>query len=337
MQGLGPRLGKVGSLVAAILAFRATPGGLGVLVVAALPAALLALGLWDVIEDHWLSGLALLGLLGVLLSPAARFATVRRAGSVRATAVAAVVTLAALGLMVWLTARDGREALSVTSWFLIVALSLVVALMVAVVREAVRVIADNDYGLVGGSSHARNQVQSNPSPSGSTRSSKAWRANMRAPRRSPSANWPGSARTAPPPEGGVNLTILTTCISRGRTYYLPYDFHADDPGDRFWFDPDELRRVLPGHVIDYLQVLPREGTWIEVALDPLMPVPRAKDLPMIMAVRMSLSLSALISAVRLRSVDWTLEHNRRARRAWRDYVERMDADPGTPRPAEVPI
>ena len=39
----------------------------------------------------------------------------------------------------------------------------------------------------------------------------------------------------------MNLTILTTCISRGRTYYLPHDFDADDPGDRFWFDPDELQ------------------------------------------------------------------------------------------------
>jgi Patatin-like phospholipase len=76
VQGLGPRLGQVGSLVAAILAFLATLSGLGVLVVAALPAALLALGLWDVIEDHWLSGLALVGLRVVLLAAAAWFAAV---------------------------------------------------------------------------------------------------------------------------------------------------------------------------------------------------------------------------------------------------------------------
>jgi predicted acylesterase/phospholipase RssA len=336
VQGLGPRLGKVGSLVAAIIAFLATPGGLGVLVVAALPAALVALGLWDVIEDHWLSGLALLGLLVVLLA-AARFATVRRPGSVRATALAAVVSLAALGLMVWLTVRDGREAVSVASWFLIVALSLAVALLVAVVREAVRVIADNDYGLVGGSSH-----DTEPGP---VQPLTEWLDSLvqglagKEPG-APPLTFGELARLGPdgaPSEEGVNLTILTTCISRGRTYYLPYDFDADDPGDRFWFDPDELRRVLPGHVIDYLQDLPREGTWIEEALHPLVPLPRAKDLPVIMAVRMSLSFPALISAVRLRSVDWTLEHNRRARQAWRDYVERRDVDPGTPRPAEVPI
>jgi predicted acylesterase/phospholipase RssA len=335
-KGLPNTLGKLASVAAALLAFLTTLGGLFVLAIAGVPAVLLALGLWAKIEDHWPWGLALFALLFLLLVAGTRFIRAKKAGQGGGAAIAAAVAMLAVASMVWMSTTSGRDRWSVTGWFLFATLSLVVAVLVAVVREAFRVIPANDFGLVGGSSYDTEPRLVEPLAE--------WLHSLiqglaGKPAGAPPLTFGELARLGPdgrPGDDGVNLTILTTCLSRGRIYYLPYDFDAEDPGDRFWFAPDELRRSLPADVIDYLRDLPRQGTWIEDALYPLIPLPRAKDLPVVMAVRMSLSFPALISSVRLRSVDWTLMRNREARLAWREYVERRKTDPDAQRPTAAP-
>lgn len=337
VSGAGQTARKVGSLLVALLSFFATLGGFAVLLAAALPVTMIAVGLWEVIAEHWPTGVALLGLVGGMGAALVLVARERRRSSRVGAFRAGVLVLVLVAAIVVLTARNGRLGWGVTGWVLVCMVSLVVAVVVAVVREAARVLPANDYGLVGGSSFDTEPGQVAPLTE--------WLDSLiqglaGLPPGAPPLTFGDLAGVNDDGEAdpdGVNLTILTTCISRGRTYYLPYDFDADDPGDRFWFHPDELRRALPGGVIDYLCNLPREGTWIEEALHPLVPLPRASALPVVTAVRMSLSFPALISAVPLRSVDWTLKRNRDARRKWRDYVKQRETNPNAIRPTDAPV
>ncbi|MFN3685992.1 hypothetical protein [Salinarimonas sp.] len=94
---------------------------------------------------------------------------------------------------------------------------------------------------------------------------------------------------------GIKLRVITTNLGQRRPHVLPeLAATAAATGEAFYFDPAELRRVVPGWVVDWMT---REG--VEPDASGLYPFPAAQDLPVVLAVRMSLSFPLLIAAVPL--------------------------------------
>jgi predicted acylesterase/phospholipase RssA len=96
----------------------------------------------------------------------------------------------------------------------------------------------------------------------------------------------------PDGERGVTLMTMTTNLSQGRPYSLPFE-----AGERFWFDEDEFLDLFPKSVVDHMV----ENAQGEVAPGGrcLHGFPASEDLPIVVAARMSLSFPGLIAAVPL--------------------------------------
>lgn len=117
---------------------------------------------------------------------------------------------------------------------------------------------------------------------------------------------------------GIDLRVMTTNVTHRRPHRMPWRQRD------FLFDPDELRRLLPERVVAWLEAHPPPpGTGRQaerrarrlVALRPLRPFPDPDDLPVVVAVRMSLGFPLLFSAVPLRALDLTRRETRRSLRA----------------------
>lgn len=107
---------------------------------------------------------------------------------------------------------------------------------------------------------------------------------------------------------GIELRVMTTCLTLGRPFQLPFGDDDDvRENGRFAFDPERFRELFPAHVVDWMQAHPRAagfgGVFRNVGMQGLHPLPSPDDLPVIVAVRMSLSFPLLLSAVPLHSVD----------------------------------
>jgi predicted acylesterase/phospholipase RssA len=111
--------------------------------------------------------------------------------------------------------------------------------------------------------------------------------------------WGGPTVASPPSTGkrAINLEMLTTNITEGRPYRLPYELSG------FAFEEGEFRRLFPARVVDYL-VGCAAG---ERTTEGLIPLPRPEQLPVVVATRMSLSFPILISAVPLYAVDRSMQ------------------------------
>ncbi len=134
--------------------------------------------------------------------------------------------------------------------------------------------------------------------------------------------------------GDVQLRMMTTNLTRHQPMRMPWPEHE------YYFDPDEFRRLFPEDVVTWmsrqehappLPTAPAER-WLRelrrLQARPLLPFPVAQHVPVIVATRMSLSFPALISAVPLHAVDYTLQANRdasTAARAW--HGENPGAEP----------
>jgi predicted acylesterase/phospholipase RssA len=110
----------------------------------------------------------------------------------------------------------------------------------------------------------------------------------------------------------INLEMMTTCLSFGRPYRLPFrndEFVRED--GHFFFRSDELGQLFPKQVVDWMEQHPRtprsdlsrqgEATHLKAGYRPL---PEPWDLPVVVAVRMSLSFPILLSAVPLHAIDY---------------------------------
>lgn len=112
--------------------------------------------------------------------------------------------------------------------------------------------------------------------------------------------WMGDGPDAP----GVNLQMMTTNLTQGRPLRVPFE----DPGQKgigqYYFDPDEMRRLFPAHIVDWMV---DHANWTPATelYKPLVPLPLAKDLPVTFGARLSLSYPLLLSAIPLYTVDWT--------------------------------
>jgi predicted acylesterase/phospholipase RssA len=99
---------------------------------------------------------------------------------------------------------------------------------------------------------------------------------------------------------GIELKMVTTNLSHGQPYVVPFAQHK-----AFIFNECEMREFFPGYVVDQM-VRPR-GEKAQPAAEQKLPpgyhyFPAAKDLPVIVATRMSLSAPVLISAIPLYTI-----------------------------------
>jgi Patatin-like phospholipase len=142
--------------------------------------------------------------------------------------------------------------------------------------------------------------------------------------------WSGEAvlPEEPPREHEIDLRMITTCLSEGRPYEMPWEAR------RFYFHPATWRTLFPSNVVDALEEAPSatspvgdtdEWRWEEAIAaahtPPLRRLPDPEYLPIIVATRMSLSFPMLISAVPLWTVDWRDRKTQETVRSFRDASE----------------
>jgi hypothetical protein len=126
----------------------------------------------------------------------------------------------------------------------------------------------------------------------------------------------------------IDLRMITTNLSQGTPYRLPFD-------SRTWFfDPEVFASYFPPRVVNYLVAraeretidrLEEPGAWsryemrrllYKVVGRGLLPLPDPEHLPVIVATRFSLSFPALLSAVPLEVIDYTIDSNDEADTQW---------------------
>jgi predicted acylesterase/phospholipase RssA len=111
-------------------------------------------------------------------------------------------------------------------------------------------------------------------------------------------------------EKKINLHMMTTNLTTGRPHRLPFSQNL------FYFDPSEWSKFFPKNVIDWMLLKSADEGAPEFA--PLRQLPPAKDFPVIVATRMSLSFPILLSAVPLYARDFgrVREEDQRPQKCW---------------------
>lgn len=92
---------------------------------------------------------------------------------------------------------------------------------------------------------------------------------------------------------GINLNMVTTSLSLGRSIVLPIE------NDAFLFREDDMRQVLPASVVAHLVDAARASAGAASAPADYLPLPGPDAIPVLMLARMSLSFPVLLSAVPL--------------------------------------
>lgn len=100
----------------------------------------------------------------------------------------------------------------------------------------------------------------------------------------------------------INLQMMTTNLTQGRPYQMPFE-------QRDYWDPEEFREFFPERIV----------SWMLAHSEPYADgkryrLPPAERMPVIVAVRMSLSFPLLISAVPLWSADFSRLRNKELER-----------------------
>lgn len=116
--------------------------------------------------------------------------------------------------------------------------------------------------------------------------------------------WKGPDGTGTALAPHVNLEMLTTNVTQGRPMRLP-----DDLGPGYCFLEKEFRLLFPERVVQHL----KDHRGGEIKGGSLIPMPHVRDLPVVVATRMSLSFPLLISAVPLHAVDFSMGTDRHER------------------------
>jgi predicted acylesterase/phospholipase RssA len=93
-------------------------------------------------------------------------------------------------------------------------------------------------------------------------------------------------------ERGIDLQMMTTNLSQGRPYSLPFE-----GGEELWFDEDEFLDLFPCLIVEHMVEHASDRT--DACGKTLYRLPEARRLPVVVAARMSLSFPLLIAAVPL--------------------------------------
>lgn len=98
------------------------------------------------------------------------------------------------------------------------------------------------------------------------------------------------------PERQIDLQIITTAVSLERPVRLP-GAPGDDPLREFFYDPQEWKQLFPDSVMKHLQARARPVKLQRDDGPPLSALPAPENLPVLLAVRFSLSFPLLLSAL----------------------------------------
>jgi len=114
---------------------------------------------------------------------------------------------------------------------------------------------------------------------------------------------------------GIELKMVTTALSHGRPYALPFSDRT------FSFKREDMERLFPRRIVDWMvsHARPVESDDERVAEEGRLGLPDPRDLPVVVAARMSLSFPGLFSMVPLYAVDYESEDEAgrpSARRCW---------------------
>lgn len=97
-----------------------------------------------------------------------------------------------------------------------------------------------------------------------------------------------------PDDPAIGLLVMTTNLTEGRPYRVPFEDR------KFLFRPDEFRRLFPPRIVDWMIKASQEFAGDSHYRH----LPETADLPVIVAVRMSLSFPILLAAVPLHARDF---------------------------------
>jgi predicted acylesterase/phospholipase RssA len=130
--------------------------------------------------------------------------------------------------------------------------------------------------------------------------------------------WGAASADSPVTDRTIDLQVITTALNLQRPFRVPGD-DAKGSLSSFFYDPEEWARFFPAEVLEWLRGHGRasgfEGRLFSPSGTGLLPLPEPADLPVIVAVRLSLSFPVLLSAVPMYMIDWTVEANRDADKA----------------------
>lgn len=99
----------------------------------------------------------------------------------------------------------------------------------------------------------------------------------------------------------ITLQMMTTCLTLGRPFRLPLrDEEEARENKQFYWRRDDFLKLFPQHIVDWMEQHQRPAGRRDVPGFLRLPEPR--DLPVVVAVRMSLSFPVLLSAVPLHAV-----------------------------------
>jgi predicted acylesterase/phospholipase RssA len=107
---------------------------------------------------------------------------------------------------------------------------------------------------------------------------------------------------------GIDLQMMTTCLSQGRPYRLPFrdDVLVRD-NTQFYYREAEFRELFPAAVVDWMvanQRPARGGSHSKASRVGYCRLTQPDDLPVVVAVRMSLSFPMLLSAIEMHATDY---------------------------------
>ncbi|GGD33921.1 patatin-like phospholipase family protein [Pseudoxanthomonas indica] len=122
-------------------------------------------------------------------------------------------------------------------------------------------------------------------------------------------------------EGDIDLQVMTTCLTLGRPFRMP--FRDDDKvreNKQFYYRDADFEALFPPRITEWMKARERPASdedRSDIDLTGFRRLPAPEDLPVVVAVRMSLSFPLLLSAIPLYSVDYLKpKAERRLERLW---------------------